>query len=69
MLAKGAARSTGAATPCTEWSIRDAVAHVVTGNWWLTSGQPPQVPGDIEDLIGAEALYSVLAAPRGLEQS
>ena len=72
VLAKVGPDQAGAPTPCTEWSVRDVVAHVVAGNWWLAGGQSPRVPDDIEGLIGAyaasaEATYSVLAAPRGLE--
>lgn len=73
VLAKVGPDQAGAPTPCTEWSVRDVVAHVVAGNWWLAGGQPRQVPDDIEGLIGAyaasaEAAYSVLAAPQGLER-
>jgi Mycothiol maleylpyruvate isomerase N-terminal domain len=71
VLAKVGPGQADAPTPCTEWSVRDVVAHVVAGNWWLAGGQPRQVPDDIEGLIGAyaasaEAAYSVLAAPQGL---
>lgn len=73
VLAKVGPDQAGAPTPRTEWSVRDVVAHVVAGNWWLAGGQPRQVPDDIEGLIGAyaasaEAAYSVLAAPHGLER-
>ena len=73
VLAKVRPDQAGAPTPCTEWPVRDVVAHVIAGNRWLAGGQRPQVPGGIEGLIGAyaasaEALYSVLAAPRGLER-
>ena len=73
VLAKVRPDQADAPTPCAEWSVRDVVAHVVAGNWWLAGGQSPRVPDDIEDLTGAyaasaEAAYSVLAAPGGLER-
>ena len=73
VLAKVRPDQADAPTPCAEWSVHDVVSHVVAGNWWLADGQSPRVLDDIQDLTGAyaasaEAAYSVLAAPRGLEQ-
>jgi len=73
VLAQVPAGQAGAPTPCTEWSVREVVAHVIAGNCRLAGSAPPQVPDDIEGLIGAhaasaQAAHAVLAAPHGLDR-
>lgn len=63
-------------TPCTQWSVRDLVSHLVAGNRLFTAvlldGVPPDVPGDgqvTRDELrtahreSAEALLAAFASP------
>ena len=67
-------------TPCPEWSVRDLVAHLVTGNYLFTSalrGEPPpavrgtsrpdgELPGAYRDSAGA--LVEAFRQPGMLER-
>jgi uncharacterized protein (TIGR03086 family) len=65
-----------ASTPCTEWRVRDLVAHVVDGNWRTATGAASHSPRD-EDAAGLVALHAesaaaadaAFAAPDGLTRT
>lgn len=73
VLAKVAADQLDAPTPCSEWSVRDLVGHVIAGNQRLAGGTPP-ADSDLAGLIEAHATsavaaQAVFAAPDGLTRS
>ncbi len=60
-------------TPCTEWSVRDLVAHVIAGNHRVAGSPAPELPDDLPTLIqlhaaSARAAQATFAAPGGLER-
>jgi uncharacterized protein (TIGR03086 family) len=60
------------ATPCTEWSVRALIAHVVAGIWYfqaLATGEPvEQLMRGLTDLVGDDPFASYDRAARaGLE--
>ncbi|MDA8310186.1 MAG: TIGR03086 family metal-binding protein [Actinomycetota bacterium] len=63
-----------APTPCSEWSVRDLVGHVVSGNYRVAQKEPPAPAHDVAGLLeahaaSARAAQAVLAAPGGLERT
>ncbi len=62
-----------APTPCSEWSVRDLVAHVIAGNHRVAGGPAPELPEDVPALVevhaaSARAAQATFAAPGGLER-
>ncbi len=62
-----------APTPCSEWTIRDLIEHVVSGNehvgqWAGSYQQPPARPDNVVDAhrATAAAAQEVLARPDGM---
>jgi uncharacterized protein (TIGR03086 family) len=63
----------GAPTPCSEWTIRDLIEHVVGGNehvgiWSGSTDEPPARPDDIvaAHRAAAAAAHEVFARPDGM---
>lgn len=62
-----------AQTPCSEWTVRDVVAHIVSGNYRIAGSEPPSIPDDLAGLIdahtrSADVAQSAFAAPGALEK-
>lgn len=62
-----------ASTPCTEWKVRDVIAHVIAGDYKFSGHDAPPMPSDIEELIEAHVASAAIAdaafsAPDGLER-
>ncbi|BCO36524.1 TIGR03086 family protein [Mycobacterium heckeshornense] len=64
----------GAATPCSEWTVRDLIDHVVSGNervgqWAGSYEQPPARPVDVTEAhrASAAAAQEAFAKPGALD--
>ncbi|MDA8355410.1 MAG: TIGR03086 family metal-binding protein [Actinomycetota bacterium] len=65
-----------APTPCTEWTVRDLVGHVIAGNQRLATGAASHSPGsehaaelvELHARTAADA-HEAFAAPGGLDRS
>jgi len=73
VLAKVVADQLDAPTPCSEWTVRDLVGHVIAGNQRMAGGTPPS-DSDLAGLIethasSAGAAQAMFAAPDGLIRS
>ena len=60
-------------TPCSEWTVRDVILHVVVGDYKFAGNQAPPIPRDLDGLINAHAeaaafAEAVFSAPGGLER-
>jgi uncharacterized protein (TIGR03086 family) len=63
----------GAATPCSEWTIRDLIEHVIgsneyVGRWADNPVEPPARPDDINAAhrTAADAAQEIFAGPGGM---
>ncbi len=63
----------GAPTPCSEWTVRDLIEHVLGGNehvgiWSGTTDEPPARPDDVvaAHRATAAAAQKVFAGPEGM---
>ncbi|KZS68300.1 TIGR03086 family protein [Mycobacterium kansasii] len=63
----------GAPTPCSEWTVRDLIEHVISGNehvgqWAQHPVEPPARPDDIlaAHRTAAAAAHEVFAGPDGM---
>ena len=73
VLANVTADQLDAPTPCSEWKVRDLVAHVIGGNHRVAGSTPP-APSDLAGLVEAHASSAKLAqdsfaAPDGLTRT
>ncbi len=64
----------GAGTPCSEWTVRDLIEHVLTGNEMVARGagiydQPPPRPADLVQAhrAGADDAQAAFAGPGGMD--
>src|SRR3954447_311649 len=58
------------ATPCSDWTVRDVIDHVIAGNWRV-AGRPETTPAETDELVAAHAESASVAeatfsAPDGL---
>ncbi|AGZ52307.1 TIGR03086 family metal-binding protein [Mycobacterium kansasii] len=73
VLANVSPEQHGAATPCSEWTVRDLIEHVISGNehvgqWAQHPVEPPARPDDMlaAHRTAAAAAHEVFAAPDGM---
>lgn len=73
VLAKVSPDQFGAPTPCSEWTVRDLIEHVIGGNEHvgLWAGSPVQPPARPDDLVAAHrtaaaAAQQVFVEPGGM---
>jgi uncharacterized protein (TIGR03086 family) len=73
LLANVSPDQLGASTPCSEWTIRDLIEHVVAGNEYvgLWAESPTQPPARPDNILGAHraaatAAQGVFAGPGGM---
>ncbi len=73
VLANVSPEQLGTATPCSEWTVRDLIEHVIGGNehvgqWAQRPVEPPARPDDIAAAhrAAATAAHEIFAAPDGL---
>ena len=60
-------------TPCSEWTVRDVIMHVIVGDYRFSGIQVPPIPRDLRGLIDAHSeaagfAEAVFSAPGGLER-
>jgi uncharacterized protein (TIGR03086 family) len=73
LLANVSPDQLGASTPCSEWTIRDLIEHVIAGNehvglWAESPTQPPARPDNIlgAHRVAATAAHEMFAGPGGM---
>src|ERR1700751_1831424 len=74
VLANVSPDQVGAPTPCSEWTIRDLIEHVIGGNehvgiWAEIATEPPVRPDDTAAAhrATAAAAQEIFAAPGGMD--
>lgn len=73
VLAAARPEQVDAPTPCTEWTVRDVVVHLVDGNCRMAGTGQPELPHDVDGLVeahaeSARAAQGAFSAPGGLER-
>ena len=71
VLANASEDALGSPTPCSEWTVRDVIEHVIGGNEMVRGSSPDDPPARPDDLVAANraaaaAAQEVFARPDGL---